>query len=279
MFEPTDGSVSGGHVDSALHPDAADLLGQVVAAVDACHAVDVDRFYVATLAALLEGLQRQLNRLEGALLSWTGVFDRRRGAKSVGLKDTQHFLQQRLRHTPSKAKATTDTARALRDGLDATRAALAAGDIDAAQAAAIAAGTRRIAGRPGPDLAGAGATDSRSPHAPQNLRSPELWVSSPVSGSPAQADPWITLIPLLLIFVIFWFLIIRPQSKRAKQHREMVGALKTGDEVVTQGGILGRIVAIDESFATLEIAQNVRIRVQRHMVGAVMPKGTIASLD
>lgn len=94
-----------------------------------------------------------------------------------------------------------------------------------------------------------------------------------------QGDPWLTLLPLILIFAIFWFLIIRPQSKRAKQHREMVGALQSGDEVVTQGGILGRIVAIDDAFITVEIADNVRIRLQRQMVGSVLPKGTIASLD
>lgn len=94
--------------------------------------------------------------------------------------------------------------------------------------------------------------------------------------APQGGDAFLSLLPLIIIFAIFWFLIIRPQTKRAKQHREMVGALKTGDEVVTQGGILGRIVALDDNFATIEVADGVRIRVQRQMIGAVMPKGTIA---
>lgn len=99
------------------------------------------------------------------------------------------------------------------------------------------------------------------------------------AGGGAQGDPWLGLLPIIIIFVIFWFLLIRPQTKRAKQHREMVAALQEGDEVVTQGGVLGRITALDETFVTLEIAEGVKIRLQRHMVGAVMPKGTIDNLD
>lgn len=99
------------------------------------------------------------------------------------------------------------------------------------------------------------------------------------AGAGAQGNPLVGLLPIIIIFIIFWFLLIRPQTKRAKQHREMVAALQEGDEVVTQGGVLGRISKLDESFVTLEIADGVRIRVQRHMVGSVMPKGTIENLD
>lgn len=99
------------------------------------------------------------------------------------------------------------------------------------------------------------------------------------AGQAPQGSPLMSLLPLVLIFAVFWFLIIRPQTKRAKQHREMVAALKAGDEVVTQGGLLGRVVAVDDSFITLEIANQVQVRVQRQMVGTVMPKGTIASFD
>jgi preprotein translocase subunit YajC len=99
------------------------------------------------------------------------------------------------------------------------------------------------------------------------------------AGQAAQPDPWLSLLPLVFIFLIFWFLIIRPQTKRAKQHREMVSALKEGDEIVTQGGLLGRIVSIDDTFVAVEIADGVRVRLQRHMIGAVMPKGTIESID
>lgn len=83
-----------------------------------------------------------------------------------------------------------------------------------------------------------------------------------------------SLLPLVIIFVLFWFLLIRPQTKRAKEHRKMVEALSTGDEIVTNGGVLGRINEVGEQFLTVEIADGVEIHVQRHAVGALMPKGT-----
>ncbi|MGH8496759.1 MAG: preprotein translocase subunit YajC [Gammaproteobacteria bacterium] len=89
-----------------------------------------------------------------------------------------------------------------------------------------------------------------------------------------QGNPLISFLPLILIFVVFYFVLIRPQTKRAKEHRNMVAALGVGDEVVTGGGILGRITAVDEQFVTLEVADGVELRVQRHTIGAVMPKGT-----
>lgn len=84
-------------------------------------------------------------------------------------------------------------------------------------------------------------------------------------------------IPLILIFVIFYFLLIRPQMKRAKEHKQLVAGLEKGDEVVTSGGVLGRITEVDESFVTIEIARDTNIRVQKHAVAAVMPKGTYKS--
>ena len=90
----------------------------------------------------------------------------------------------------------------------------------------------------------------------------------------SSASTWINILPLVLIFVVFYFLLIRPQTKRAKDHREMVAKLSAGDEVVTNGGILGRIIEIDESFVTLEVAPKVTIKVQRFQVTQLMPKGT-----
>ena len=83
---------------------------------------------------------------------------------------------------------------------------------------------------------------------------------------------------IVLMFVVFYFMLIRPQTKRAKQHREMVSALNEGDEIVTAGGVLGRITAINDQFVTLEVADGVRIKVQRHTIGTVMPKGTMKSV-
>jgi len=83
------------------------------------------------------------------------------------------------------------------------------------------------------------------------------------------------LLPLVLIFVVFYFLLIRPQTKRQKEHREMVSALSAGDEVVTAGGLLGKVTKINEQFVSIEIADGVEVALQRHTVGAVMPKGTV----
>jgi len=95
------------------------------------------------------------------------------------------------------------------------------------------------------------------------------------AGVAGSGSAWMQLLPLVLIFVVFYFLLIRPQTKRAKEHREMVGKLQAGDEVVTNGGILGRITEVGDNFMTLEIATNVSIKVQKTQVSQLMPKGTI----
>ena len=100
-----------------------------------------------------------------------------------------------------------------------------------------------------------------------------------ISDAWAQGDPagggLLGLLPFVLIIVGFYFLLIRPQQKRQKQHRELVANLKKGDEVVTNGGTLGRISDVGENFISLEIAEGVEIKVQAQAVQAMMPKGTI----
>ena len=81
-------------------------------------------------------------------------------------------------------------------------------------------------------------------------------------------------LPALLI-IVFYFLLIRPQQKRQKDHKVMVDALATGAEVVTGGGVLGKVVEVGEQFLTLEISDGVRVKVQRHSIGAILPKDTI----
>jgi len=93
----------------------------------------------------------------------------------------------------------------------------------------------------------------------------------------AQPGGLMSFLPLIIIFVIFYFLLIRPQMKRAKEHRKLVAELSTGDEVVTNGGLLGKITKVDESFVTVELADNVRVRIQKHAIASVMPKGTYKS--
>jgi preprotein translocase subunit YajC len=86
------------------------------------------------------------------------------------------------------------------------------------------------------------------------------------------------ILPLLLMFGIFYFLLIRPQQKKAKEHKGMVGALGKGDEIITNGGLLAKITDVDENFLTCQIADKVEVKIQRHAVTSVLPKGTIKNL-
>lgn len=83
---------------------------------------------------------------------------------------------------------------------------------------------------------------------------------------------------IVLMFVVLYFLMIRPQMKRAKEHKAMIDALQKGDEVVTAGGVLGRISKLNENYVTLDIANNVEIQVQRSAVQVLLPKGTIKNI-
>ena len=87
----------------------------------------------------------------------------------------------------------------------------------------------------------------------------------------------IEFVPLILIFIVFYFMLIRPQMKRAKEHKKLIEALAKNDEVVTSGGLLGKITRVDESFITIEIATGVEIKVQRSSVTSIVPKGTYKS--
>ena len=96
------------------------------------------------------------------------------------------------------------------------------------------------------------------------------------AAAPGQAG-WTTFLFPLLLIAVFYFLLIRPQTKRAKEHRAMVSALEVGSEVATSGGILGKVTEVSEQFLTVEIADNVQVKIQRHTVAQVLPKGTIKS--
>ena len=94
-------------------------------------------------------------------------------------------------------------------------------------------------------------------------------------GGAAGGDSFLSFLPLIIIFVVFYFLLIRPQSKKQKEHKEMISTLEVGNEVVTAGGVLGKIKEINDQYVQLQISENVIIKVQRHTIGALMPKGTI----
>jgi preprotein translocase subunit YajC len=95
------------------------------------------------------------------------------------------------------------------------------------------------------------------------------------AASQPGGDPMISFAFMIGIFVLFYFIAIRPQRKRQKEHQEMLGALQVKDEVVTASGILGRITAIEQDFVVLKVADNVELKVQKWAVQNLLPKGTL----
>lgn len=104
-------------------------------------------------------------------------------------------------------------------------------------------------------------------------------IISPAYAAPAaqQPDPVMSLLPFIIIFVLFWFMLIRPQMKRAKEQKKMLEALQKGDEVVTAGGLLGKVTKVGDQYVSLEIADGVVVQVQKPTIQAVLPKGTLKS--
>ena len=97
----------------------------------------------------------------------------------------------------------------------------------------------------------------------------------------ASADPTgglMQMLPMILMFVVLWFLMVRPQMKKAKEHKALLAAIAKGDEVVTQGGIVGKVTKVGDSYVSVEIATGVEVVVQKPSIGLVLPKGTLKSL-
>ena len=88
-----------------------------------------------------------------------------------------------------------------------------------------------------------------------------------------------SMLPIILMFVVLYFVMIRPQMKRAKEHKSMVDALQKGDEVIAAGGVLGKVIKVADNYVTMEIADKIEIRVQRPAVQLVLPKGTIKGAE
>ncbi|GAA4644174.1 preprotein translocase subunit YajC [Pontixanthobacter gangjinensis] len=96
----------------------------------------------------------------------------------------------------------------------------------------------------------------------------------------AEAAPaWMQFLPLVAMGLIFWFLIIRPQMKRQKEHQEKVSSMKKGDKVVTAGGLIGKIVKVDDDYADIEIAQGVRVKAVKNTIGDIIPPAGQAAND
>jgi preprotein translocase subunit YajC len=105
-----------------------------------------------------------------------------------------------------------------------------------------------------------------------------LFISNAYAAGASASNELMSFLPLVVIFVLFFFMIIRPQMKAAKEQRAMIAALQKGDEVITSGGIVGKISKVSEAFVSVEIAPNTEITVQKQAVQSALPKGTIKSL-
>lgn len=107
-----------------------------------------------------------------------------------------------------------------------------------------------------------------------------FFISDAMAAGPAangQMDLMGLILPIGLV-ALFYFMLIRPQSKRHKEHKELVAGVQKGEEIVTNGGILGKVTSVDENFITLEVSSGITINVQRNSVQSIMPKGTIKEI-
>jgi len=109
-----------------------------------------------------------------------------------------------------------------------------------------------------------------------------VFISSAYAQTAAGAsDPlggWTSFLPIVLMFVLLYFMMIRPQMKRQKEHKTMLDALQKGDEVVTSGGVAGKVTKVSDAYVGVEIAPNTEVQVQKSAVQTLLPKGTLKSL-
>jgi preprotein translocase subunit YajC len=103
-----------------------------------------------------------------------------------------------------------------------------------------------------------------------------MFISNAYAAAAPSSD-LLSFAPMLIIFVLFYFMLIRPQMKQAKQHKAMISALKVGDEVATTGGVIGKVTKVSDHFIAIEIATNTVVTVQRHAVQTLLPPGTLKS--
>jgi len=100
------------------------------------------------------------------------------------------------------------------------------------------------------------------------------------AGTAAAGPPgWVQFLPIVGMVLIFWLLIIRPQMQRQKQHQAKIAAVKKGDQVVTAGGLLGKVIKVDDHYAEIEIAQGVRVKAVKSTIGDIVPPGGSAAND
>ncbi|MEW6166225.1 MAG: preprotein translocase subunit YajC [Pseudomonadota bacterium] len=106
----------------------------------------------------------------------------------------------------------------------------------------------------------------------------DFLISPAYAQAAQQPNAVVQFLPLILLVILFYFMLIRPQMKRSREHREMLGKIAKGDEVVAAGGIAGKVVSIGEAYVSLEVADNVSIKIQKSSISSVLPKGTLKAL-
>lgn len=99
------------------------------------------------------------------------------------------------------------------------------------------------------------------------------------AGAAAAPPAWINFLPIIGMIAIFWFLIIRPQMKRQKEHQQKVAAMKKGDQVVTAGGLVGKVVKVDDVYVELDLGTNVRVKAIKATIGDIIPPGGTPAND
>ena len=107
----------------------------------------------------------------------------------------------------------------------------------------------------------------------------EVWAQSAASAQSAQGIDFMAFMPFVFLIAVFYFILIRPQMKRSKEHKTMLEALQKGDEIVAAGGLVGRVTKIDENYITMQVADGVEVRVLRPSLQLVLPKGTINGIE
>jgi preprotein translocase subunit YajC len=105
----------------------------------------------------------------------------------------------------------------------------------------------------------------------------DFLISNAYAQSGGSTSTLMSLLPMVLIFVVFYFLLIRPQQKRQKEHKQMVADIGKGDEVLTNGGFLGKITRVGDSYITVELGEGMQVKMQASSIAQVLPKGTLKS--
>ena len=111
------------------------------------------------------------------------------------------------------------------------------------------------------------------------MSSPTLLLLAPAAADAGAPPTWLTWLPILAMFAVFWFLILRPQMKRQKEHQAKLSQIKKGDQVLTGGGLLGKVTRVDEHYVDLELGQNVKVKALKSTIADVIPPGGVAAND